>query len=520
MADVIQQGIAQSVFTPGGQNGGFVTSIVLFFSEKDDVAPVYMELRPMVNGLPSSEEIFPNSVVTVLPAAVQTSADASLGTRFTFPEPIYLLPGFEYAFVVYSPSSAYKLYISEIGQFVLGSTTERIVKQPYLGSLFLSQNLNTWTPAQNKDLKFVAYAANFETQNQTYATFYNADVPVQLLSADPLEIESDGSTVTVTHPDHGFQVNDTVTLRGFDSDETLGGVSATSIIGDRTITEVDYTGYRFEADSASSFGEIGGGTSVTATRNILFDGYYPNIQTLIPNNTSVEFEAKFTTGKSFAGTETPYAKDAGFTNIRNKTRRQLDNPKVIANEDIELSELGSGVRSFDLRVNYSSNGIYVAPYVDMQTTALFTQRNIIDNQDSAASAGLNVPLNFVAETSPREGSAASKHVTRTITLAQPAVGLKIFLGANRPPASDFDVYYKTGLDETDLTTVNWTLVDKEVSLAPDDDPLIFRQYEYLIGGVGGTLPAFTKFKLKIVMRSTNQATVPRFRDLRAIALSV
>jgi hypothetical protein len=57
-------------------------------------------------------------------------------------------------------------------------------------------------------------------------------------------------------------------------------------------------------------------------------------------------------------------------------------------------------------------------------------------------------------------------------------------------------------------------------LAPDDDPLIFRQYEYLIGGVGGTLPAFTKFKLKIVMRSTNQATVPRFRDLRAIALSV
>lgn len=522
MANRAEQGLAQSIYVSSGP-GGYLTSINLYFSEKDDIMPVFLEIRPMDNGLPSSNIVFPNSTVTVSAASVNTSTDASASTKFTFPEPIYLLGDTEYAFVVYSPSKNYKLYIAELGEFVLGTTTSRIISQPYSGSLFLSQNLSTWTPDQNKDLKFDIFAASFRTENTTYATLHNSAIARELLPINPFEIESDGATVTVIHRDHGFQVNDEVTLAGgttFDSSSTLGGVSGASILGTRTITAVDYTGYQFEADSSSSFREIGGGDSATATRNILFDGFFLNVESLVPNTTTIDYQAKFTTGKSFAGSETPYAKDAGFTDIANLRGQQLTNPKVIANRDIEASELGSGVYSFDLRANYTAGGFFVAPYIDLQTTNLQLQQNMIDRQDSAATSGFNVPLNFVSETTPRDGSSAAKHVTSTVNLAEDAVGLKIFLSANRPPEASFQVYYKIGVDDTNFETTNWTLIEPETNLVADDDRTIFREYEYLAGGEGGNIPAFTKFKLKIVMNSTNQAKPPLFRDLRIIALGV
>ena len=521
MAKTIEQGLAQSIYTTR-REGVYLTSIDLYFSEKDSTLPVFLEMRPMENGVPSSEFIFPNSTVTVPAASITTSSDASAATKFTFPEPIYLLGDYEYAFVVYSQSKKHKLFVSKIGEFVLGSTETRITSQPYSGSLFLSQNLSTWTADQNKDLKFDAYMASFRSSTNTFATLHNSSVAVELLPVDPFEIESDGSTVTVTHNDHGFQVNDEVTIASsgaFDSSSTLGGINGASILGTRTITAVDFTGYQFEADSASSFREIGGGNNVTATRNILFDSFFLNVNSLVPNGTSIDYQAKFTSGKSFAGSETPYSKDTSFVDIANLRASRISTPKVIANSSIEASELGSGVYSFDIKANYTGQ-LAVAPYIDLQTTNLQTQRNIIDRQDSAATVGFNVPLNFVAETTPRDGSAAAKHVTSTVNLAEDAVGLKIFLAANRPPDADFQVYYKIGVDDTNFETTNWTLVEPETNLAPDDDPTVFREYEYLAGGEGGNLPAFTKFKLKIVMRSKNQAKPPLFRDMRVIALGV
>ena len=71
-----------------------------------------------------------------------------------------------------------------------------------------------------------------------------------------------------------------------------------------------------------------------------------------------------------------------------------------------------------------------------------------------------------------------------------------------------------------LNEKNYTLATAENILPKDNNPTIFREYRYLIGGQGGSMIAFTKYQIKIVMRSTNQARVPKFQSLRAIALSV
>ena len=56
--------IAQSFFVDA-TSGIYVTKIDLFFAAKDNSFPVNLQLRPMVNGLPSANEIIPGSQVVV-----------------------------------------------------------------------------------------------------------------------------------------------------------------------------------------------------------------------------------------------------------------------------------------------------------------------------------------------------------------------------------------------------------------------------------------------------------------------
>ena len=66
----------------------------------------------------------------------------------------------------------------------------------------------------------------------------------------------------------------------------------------------------------------------------------------------------------------------------------------------------------------------------------------------------------------------------------------------------------------------WTLATIDQVMPSDENPTVFRSYEYTIGGAGGSLAAFDTFQLKIVMTSTNSSKVPVLQDLRAIALGV
>ena len=71
-----------------------------------------------------------------------------------------------------------------------------------------------------------------------------------------------------------------------------------------------------------------------------------------------------------------------------------------------------------------------------------------------------------------------------------------------------------------ITDKSFVLQSPETAMPADEEIAIYREYKYLIGGQNGVLPAFTKFQIKIVFRSTNSAKVSRIRDLRIIALSV
>ena len=138
--------------------GLYLTGVNLFFYTKDESLPVGVELRPVINGKPSSVEYMSGSYTQVLPQDVKiynTATNEALTTPFTFRHPIYLKPG-EYAFCVISKSDKYTLLTAKLGD---GKT----VKQPFAGTLFRSQNTGEWVGDSNEDLTFILRKAKFET---------------------------------------------------------------------------------------------------------------------------------------------------------------------------------------------------------------------------------------------------------------------------------------------------------------------------------------------------------------------
>jgi len=183
--------------TNDDKNGAFITSVDLFFAKKDSGnATVKVEIRSMELGTPTRVVI--GNSVTLRPNEVNISSDASIATKITFKEPIYLPPGREYAVVIISENSdQYELWTAVMGEKTVNtkdlSDTSAVTysKQFSMGSLFKSQNGSIWTANQYQDLKFKLYKAQFSTNQPGTAFFHNPTLDtsngyIKKLSTNPV----------------------------------------------------------------------------------------------------------------------------------------------------------------------------------------------------------------------------------------------------------------------------------------------------------------------------------------------
>lgn len=175
VVDTTIQGFAQQYIDPLAETflvdavsypqGVFITSVDVCFKAKpaDDI-PIVLEVRPVVNGYPSSNQLVPcvsagnRASVSLRPDSVKVSdtpsfSDANTVTTFTLAAPVHLMPGQEFAIVLRSDSNLYTLYTAELGNSIIGSDA-KVAKQPYAGSFFKSQNASAWTESPFEDLMF------------------------------------------------------------------------------------------------------------------------------------------------------------------------------------------------------------------------------------------------------------------------------------------------------------------------------------------------------------------------------
>ena len=264
-----------------------------------------------------------------------------------------------------------------------------------------------------------------------------------------------------------------------------------------------------------------------ATQNITFNSIRPNIQTLLPETTSIGARIRTTTGTSVNGTEISFA-DRGFEDISLNSTNQLSETSAIYSKVNELSNLTTlpGNRSFTMELLLSTGDRKVSPMIDLHRVNIITTMNRINNPVS----------DFTLEPKVNQLSGdpnAAIYVSKLVKLQKSADSLKVLFDAYRHSTNDIRVMYRLlrndtpdsqqlyeffpGYDNLDengnviSSSKNNGRSDRFVQASNTLDD--FGNYEF----TGKNITPFNGFQIKIIMTGTNQSYVPLIRDLRAIA---
>ena len=176
-------------------DGAYLTAVEIYFAKVDpNNSPVNIQIRTTQLGIPTRRVI--GSTVTLNPDSVvgtdedgndillknNTSTDGEKGTKVTFPEPIFLAPGREYAVVLVADKSKdYEVWTAIMNEPTVNTQNLPNAEQTTystqfaMGSLFKSQNGSIWSENQYQDMKFKLYKANFTSETGT-AIFYNPSI--------------------------------------------------------------------------------------------------------------------------------------------------------------------------------------------------------------------------------------------------------------------------------------------------------------------------------------------------------
>lgn len=256
--------LAQSFFTYGMIGGCFITSIDLYFQSKDDTLPAWIEVREMVNGYPGPKLVADYAISTVYPANINVSANSSVVTKFTFPRMIYLEENRDYCFVVRSNSNKYNIWTSKLSERSIENNTV-VFDQPYMGSLFKSENNKTWTAEQTEDIKFVMHRAKFDTNVNANVNVNLHVGHVRIPSSSVQTLEDNNKFVASFRYKHGLTVGSKIDV-SVDPLGTYNGVAGTLLNNNFTVSDIlnEYSvAFQVPTASPTSSGPIESGGRVT-----------------------------------------------------------------------------------------------------------------------------------------------------------------------------------------------------------------------------------------------------------------
>jgi len=489
-------------------NGIYLESVNLFFSQKDDELPVRVQIRPTVNGIPSTDYWYPESIVEKKSSEVTVTSTPNVDrdntkTKFVFNSPVFLSPGL-YCLVILTDSPDYIVWTAEKGQLTLNN--ENVSINPYVGTLYKSQNAMEYVPYLNEDLMFemnrcvfVKGSANFSLQSESQSRKYNID-RFRLL------------------------------------EKSIKGLSNSPV-------SIDY----------SFISKPAGGSKETVFRNIvpslIYEMSTDNLYSIGNRRKELQDQGDFTVNVRMETRDDSVTPLLSLESLFiNAWENFIDNGEINP-EDFNIITLGSGYsNSNTILVNSESgtgalifmstdgvNGNVVGINVDssgMNYTDNFTI-TYPDTSDPSGNITSNAVVILNSEFGSSGGPCLARYITKPITLADgfDAGDLRIFLAANKPSGTEIHVFYKV-LSGSDITLFKDRPYAKMECFNPTISPSInqreFREYEYrpsltedkltYISQDGVTYDEFKTFSIKIVMTSEDPSVIPRVKDLRIIAL--
>ena len=313
-------------------------------------------------------------------------------TNFKFDYPVYLQNDTEYALVVETDSTDYKLWASRLGETDIATSTV-ITTQPALGSVYKSQNTESWQEDIFEDLKFKMYRAEFNITRPATLVLKNKSLGYELLSNNPIEtnassnsnansllFKNNNNVIKISHRDNGFEDSGKSYVFFRTALET-GGITSASL--NSTLFQISNSGidnYNIRSSTDASANSFGGGDNVYATFNRKFETLYPQIGYLTFTGTKLDCSVKTTNVIPVDSKTTNYTSysQTEFEKAFLNEPQYFTNQKMIASDINEtLNSISQG--SLQYQMVLTSTASHLSPVIDLGNASVKTASSRIEN---------------------------------------------------------------------------------------------------------------------------------------------
>tara|TARA_R110001632_G_scaffold40349_1_gene101263 strand:- start:531 stop:2894 length:2364 start_codon:yes stop_codon:yes gene_type:complete len=518
---------------PQKSSTGYLTSVNLYFSDKDAVQGCVVELRTVKGGAPQPH-ILPFSKVELKSSEVNVSTLGTVATVVNFKSPVLVTAGNEYAIVIKpnGNSPEYSVFTSKAGQNELSNSARQVNQDWGKGTMFLSTNDRTWTAYIDEDMKFEVMAAVFKStegqiqlvnEDYEWLTANNFNINGAFSGSEEVFKLAANAAGTVTFSESNNVITGTSTTFA-----DLGITSGTRVVltGNTTtfdVVEVDAVANNtyLTLKGAPTFTKAGGSYMVTPSAT--FDRLDANNATiLLSGSSAVSNSFKFANGDTIIGctsiancqigevvdTSVSYFEPQLYRNNPDGTtivpriqavdtvsgsmsatelfkyndRNYPAQSIKVMSKSNEIANNG-GAKSLRVIQTLSTAKAGISPSIDLQSQSLTIYENIINNVETNEHAS--------------NGSSAAKYISRTLTLAEDldAEDIKVFVNAWRPVGTNVSVYAKilNAADSEGFESKAWSKListganKDKYSSSQDRDSIV--EYEY---GVKPTLASTYK----------------------------
>jgi hypothetical protein len=498
--------------------GIMLSSVRVCFKTKDVSAPVQLQIRPVVNGYPSSSVVYPYADVSLTPDKVNTSVipnidDAVKYTEFKFEVPVFLLPG-EHCIVLLSNSIGYETFVAEKDQVNLASSA-KISKQAYTGSFFESQNGSTWTAEQNIDMMF-SLQKKVYSNNLGYA-YFEVDMSNKTSNAvfDLMQVMSTDVVLSNTSIDYEFisQQNGTGTSHGFLPFITNNDYKMVDGFGRRVLSTVSGNAtFVLRTAMQSSNPDISPLIDTTRLNLLAIENRINNLG--LSNSNVVLANVGQNMQDGIYSLSLSGGGGTGATASANVVGGKLNRAWIVSS--------GSGYTRSPTINLFASNAITASGYSGAICVG-------------ASANGASITIN--GEDKKEGGNADVRYLTRKVQLASgfSSGDIRVYLSAYKPALSNILVYGKflspgdaESFDNkfwnllTQIDNTNFVSSDesdyRELTFAPGTAGVVTNQISYTNSTGTQTFTDFATFAIKVVMTGESTVDVPKIKDLRIIAL--
>ena len=324
-------------------------------------------------------------------------------------------------------------------------------------------------------------------------------------------ISNDGKTITA----HERGVDGTTAVSHVDESVVLcynlDGIPLTEINKTHAnIQDPTLDSYDLATTSISSRGILSGGNDIVATQNIQYEILAPQIERLLLPKTNITARVNTISGTSINDGSTlsqnSFSNTGVFYDVVLSEDNYFNNPQLICSPINESAEL-SGAKSFRMDLTLTSTSTTVSPVLDTDRMSVTT-----------TSSRINSPTDVNVAKLPYGDGHDAVYITRTADLVNPSSSIKLLFSGYRPPNTLIKPLYRVVPNgSTDaIETFGFEYFPTDDATIPATTELErYFDYEYEVNGLD-----FTKYQVKIVFVSQNQALCPIIKDMRAIALAV